>query len=76
MIPFNYSEMESIDTLLKDVKSAVLRERKRDEYMTEAATPKSIRLLEFLEGSLLEIDSLSDAGKDLLPIVPQLVSEQ
>nr|MDA3821584.1 LysM peptidoglycan-binding domain-containing protein [Bacteroidales bacterium] len=65
LIPFNYSEMEVLDTLLKDVKSAILRKRMIEDYILEAAKPKSVNFLEFLEGSLLAIDSLSDAGMSL-----------
>lgn len=65
LIPFNYSEMVPLDTLLKDVKSPLRRERIREDYMLEAARPKSVNFLEFLEGSLLAIDTLSDSGIEL-----------
>lgn len=65
LIPFNYSEMVPLDSLLKDVKSPLRRERITDEYILEDSKPKSVDFLEFLEGSLLAIDSLTDAGLNL-----------
>jgi len=65
LIPFDYSEMVPLDTLLKDVKSPLRRERIREDYMLESARPKSVNFMEFLEGSLLAIDSLTDSGIEL-----------
>ena len=62
LIPFSYSEMETLDSLLKDVKSAMRRERIREEYNMESEKPKSVNFLEFLEGSLLAVDLLTDSG--------------
>jgi len=65
LIPFDYQEMEPLDSLLKDVRSPLRRERIREDYMIEKATPKSINFLEFLEGSMLAADTLTDAGMKL-----------
>jgi LysM repeat protein len=62
LIPFNYVEMEPLDSLLKEVKSELRRERIIQDYRIEAETPGAVQFLEFLEGSLLAIDSLTDAG--------------
>ncbi len=65
LVPFDYSEMEPLDSLLKDVKSAFRRERIRRDYMLEKQTPKAIPFLEFLEGSLLAVDALAETGLEL-----------
>jgi LysM repeat protein len=62
MIPFNYSEMEPLDSLLKGERSAFRRERIREEYKMEMEKPQSVNFLEFLEGSLLAADILTDSG--------------
>ncbi|MCF8227076.1 MAG: LysM peptidoglycan-binding domain-containing protein [Bacteroidales bacterium] len=62
LIPFEYRGMEPLDSLLKDVRSAIRRERITEDYLIEQATPKSVGFLEFLEGSLLALDSLSESG--------------
>ncbi|MEX2370367.1 MAG: LysM peptidoglycan-binding domain-containing protein [Bacteroidales bacterium] len=62
LIPFNYSPMEPLDSLIKNVRSARRIEMIRNDYNLEKQTPKSVNFLEFLEGSLLAIDSLVDAG--------------
>lgn len=65
LVPFDYSEMEPLDSLLKDVKSAFRRDRITKDYLLEKQTPKSIPFLEFLEGSLLAVDSLAETGMEL-----------
>ena len=65
LIPFNYEEMVPLDTLLKDVKSEIRRERIIQDYKMEAAKPGSTNFLEFLEGSMLAADSLTDVGMSL-----------
>lgn len=65
LVPFNYSEMEPLDSLLRDVKSASRRDRITKDYMLEKQTPKSIPFLEFLEGSLLAADALAETGMEL-----------
>lgn len=65
LVPFDYSESEPLDSMLKDVKSAFRRDRITRDYLLEQQTPKSIPFLEFLEGSLLAVDSLAAAGMEL-----------
>ena len=62
LIPFDYAEQEPLDSLLKNVRSAIQRERIRENFMMEQKKPKSVNFLEFLEGSLLAVDMLTDAG--------------
>jgi LysM repeat protein len=62
LVPFSYIEIEPLDSLLKDVKSAMRRERIVEEYKIESEKPKSVNFLEFLEGSLLAADLLTDSG--------------
>ncbi|MDF1571318.1 MAG: LysM peptidoglycan-binding domain-containing protein [Bacteroidales bacterium] len=65
LVPFNYSEMEPLDSLLRNVKSAPRRDRIKKDYMLEKQTPKSIPFLEFLEGALLAADALAKTGMEL-----------
>lgn len=65
LIPFDYSEMEPLDSLLKNVRSPMRRERIREDYLLEKTSPKSVNFLEFLEGSLLAADTMTDAGMKL-----------
>lgn len=65
LIPFDYSEPIPLDSLLKDVRSAFRRNRITEEYQLEQSKPGSVNFLEFLEGSLLAIDSLTDTGLKL-----------
>ncbi|MFC2090707.1 LysM peptidoglycan-binding domain-containing protein [Bacteroidota bacterium] len=65
LIPFNYEASVPLDTLLKDVKSPMARDRIKEDYMLKSSIPGSVNFLEFLEGSLLAIDSLSNAGMSL-----------
>ncbi len=62
LIPFNYTKMEPLDSLLKGVVSETRRERIIQDYRMEAETPGAPQFLEFLEGSLMAVDSLTDAG--------------
>ncbi|MEX0981381.1 MAG: LysM peptidoglycan-binding domain-containing protein [Bacteroidales bacterium] len=62
LIPFDYHEMEPLDSLLKDVNSPIRRERIRENYRIASATPQSVNFLEFLEGSLMAIDELTNEG--------------
>ncbi len=65
MAPFNYEAKEPLDSILKDIKSPAQRERKTEDYLMDAAIPESVNFLEFLEGSLLAIDSMSNAGMSM-----------
>lgn len=65
LVPFNYDEMQPLDSLLADVKSSLRRDRITKDYMLEKQTPKSIPFLEFLEGSLLAADALAASGMEL-----------
>jgi len=65
LVPFNYSEMEPLDSLLRDVKSALRPDRITKDYMLEKQTPKSVPFLEFLEGALLAADALAETGMEL-----------
>ncbi len=65
LIPFDYKEIEPLDSLLRGVRSPMRRERIREDYLLEQAAPKAVNFLEFLEGSLLAIDTLTDAGMKL-----------
>jgi LysM repeat protein len=65
MIPFDFNEMEPLDSVLKDIKSASYRKRLTDEYMMEKAKPQSVNFLEFFEGSLLALDAMTEAGMEL-----------
>ncbi len=62
MIPFDFSELEPLDSLLKGVKSAVRIKRIAEQYLLDEETPQSMQFLEFFEGSLLAIDTLTDEG--------------
>ncbi|HKK61878.1 MAG TPA: LysM peptidoglycan-binding domain-containing protein [Bacteroidales bacterium] len=65
LIPFNYEKMEPLDSLINNVSSPQRRERIIEDYMQEKATPKSVSFLEFLEGSLLALDNISENGPSL-----------
>ncbi len=64
-IPFDFSEMEPLDSLIKDIKSASRRNRIIERYMMEEKIPQSVNFLEFFQGSLLAIDSMKQAGMKL-----------
>jgi len=61
-IPFDFQEPEPLDSLIKDVKSATRRNWIIERYRMEQRIPQSVNFLEFFEGSLLAIDSLSQTG--------------
>ena len=61
-IPFDFEEPEPLDTLIKDIKSEARRNRIIERYMLEQRIPQSVNFLEFFEGSLLALDSLSKTG--------------
>ncbi len=65
LVPFDYEEHEPLDSLLKGVKSPVRRERIREDYAMRIRKPESVEFLEFMEGSLLAIDSLKRDGMNL-----------
>jgi LysM repeat protein len=64
-IPFDFREPEPLDSLIRDVKSAASRNRIIERYRREQLIPQSVNFLEFFEGSLLAIDSLSRTGMKL-----------
>ena len=61
-IPFDFAEAEPLDSLLKDVESESRRNRIIERYRMEQQIPQSVNFLEFFEGSLMAIDSLSKTG--------------
>lgn len=64
-IPFDFSEMEPLDSLTKDIESVSRRNRIIERYMMEEKIPQSVNFLEFFQGSLLAIDSMKQAGMKL-----------
>ncbi|MEA3462843.1 MAG: LysM peptidoglycan-binding domain-containing protein, partial [Bacteroidota bacterium] len=64
-IPFDFREMEPLDSLIKDVESVSRRNRIIERYMMEEKNPQSVNFLEFFQGSLLAIDSMRQAGMKL-----------
>ena len=64
-IPFDFREMEPLDSLLKDVKSEARKNRIIERYMMEERIPQSVNFLEFFQGSLLAIESLKETGMRL-----------
>jgi LysM repeat protein len=65
LIPFDFKEQEPLDSLLKNVKSALRKARITEDYIDEQAKPQSLDFLEFLEGSLLAVDELTNSGVEL-----------
>ncbi len=65
LVPFDYEEHEPLDSLLRDVESPVRRERIREDYAMRVRQPESVEFLEFMEGSLLAIDSMRRSGLKL-----------
>jgi LysM repeat protein len=61
-IPFDYEQPEPLDSLLKDIESVSRRNRIIERYRMEQQIPQSENFLEFFEGSLIAIDSLSKIG--------------
>jgi len=62
LIPFDFTEPEPLDSLLRDVKSASRRARIIEQYRVEQRVPQSVPFLEFFQGALLALDSLSTLG--------------
>ncbi|RLD55245.1 MAG: hypothetical protein DRI97_09880 [Bacteroidetes bacterium] len=64
-IPFDFREMEPLDSLLKDITSENRRNRIIERYMMEAKIPQSVQFLEFFQGTLLAIDAMRQSGMKL-----------
>ena len=64
-IPFDFREMEPLDSLLKDITSESRRNRIIERYMMEAKIPQSVQFLEFFQGTLLAIDAMRQSGMKL-----------
>jgi len=64
-IPFDFREMESLDSLIKDIESVTRRNRIIERYMMEQKKPQSVHFLEFFQGTLLAIDSMRQTGMKL-----------
>lgn len=64
-IPFDFREMEPLDSLIKDIESVSRRNRIIERYMMEEKIPQSVNFLEYFQGSLLAIDSMRQAGMKL-----------
>ncbi|MCD4709604.1 MAG: LysM peptidoglycan-binding domain-containing protein [Bacteroidales bacterium] len=64
-IPFDFREMGPLDSLIKDVKSEIRRNRIIERYMIEQKIPQSVHFLEFFQGTLLAIDSMRQTGMKL-----------
>lgn len=64
-IPFDFQEMEPLDSLLKDVKTENRRNRIIEDYMMEAKIPQSVNFMEFFQGTLLAIDAMRQSGMKL-----------
>ena len=64
-IPFDFREMEPLDSLLKDLTSENRRNRIIERYMMEAKIPQSVQFLEFFQGTLLAIDAMRQSGMKL-----------
>lgn len=64
-IPFDFREMEPLDSLIKDIESVSRRNRIIERYLVEEKIPQSINFLEFFQGTLLAIDSMRQTGMRL-----------
>ncbi|MCK5692203.1 MAG: LysM peptidoglycan-binding domain-containing protein, partial [Bacteroidales bacterium] len=64
-IPFDFREMEPLDSLIKDIESPSRRNRIIERYMMEEKIPQSVNFLEFFQGTLLAIDSMRKTGMKL-----------
>jgi LysM repeat protein len=64
-IPFDFREMESLDSLTKNITSATHKNRIIERYMIEQRIPQSVPFLEFFQGTLLAIDSMRQSGMKL-----------
>jgi LysM repeat protein len=61
-IPFDFKEMEPLDSLIKNVKSETRKNRIIERYLMEQTIPQSLHFLEFFQGTLLAIDSMRECG--------------
>ena len=64
-IPFDFREMEPLDSLIKDIESVSRRNRIIERYMMEEKIPQSVNFLEFFQGTLLAIDAMRQSGMKL-----------
>jgi LysM repeat protein len=64
-IPFDFREMEPLDSLVKNIGSLSRRNRIIQRYMMEEKIPQSVNFLEFFQGTLLAIDSMRKTGMKL-----------
>lgn len=64
-IPFDFEEMEPLDSLTKNIESATRRNRIIERYLMEEKIPQSVNFLEFFQGTLLAIDSMRQQGMRL-----------
>jgi LysM repeat protein len=65
LIPFDFREMEPLDSLIKDVTSETRKSRIIERYLMEEKIPQSVHFLEFFQGTLLAIDSMRQTGMKL-----------
>jgi LysM repeat protein len=65
LIPFDFREMEPLDSLLKDVESETRRSRIIERYMMEESIPQSVHFMEFFQGTLLAVQSMRETGMRL-----------
>jgi LysM repeat protein len=65
LIPFDFREMEPLDSLIKDVNSESRKNRIIDRYLMEERIPQSVNFLEFFQGTLLAIESMRQTGMKL-----------
>jgi LysM repeat protein len=64
-IPFDFQKPPPLDSLIKDEESVTRRNRIIDRYMMEEKVPQSVPFLEFFQGTLLALDSMSKSGMKL-----------
>jgi LysM repeat protein len=64
-VPFDFREMEPLDSLTKDVESLTRKNRIIERYMIEQRIPQSRNFLEFFQGTLMAIDSMRRTGMKL-----------
>jgi LysM repeat protein len=65
LIPFDFREMEPLDSLLKDVVSETRRNRIIERYLLEERIPQSVQYMEFFQGSLLAVEAMRETGMRL-----------
>jgi LysM repeat protein len=64
-IPFDFREVEPLDSMIKDVASVERKNRMIERYMLEQKIPQSLPFLEFFQGTLMAIDSMRQTGMKL-----------